>query len=492
MRVRAAILAIAMLAFAAPVPAAAQDYVFVVYGQKLGPALMAFFNSAHLTGSIDATVSDRRAEVRVTGRDPMAVIDSLCAQMQLTKYVLADGAIFITSPTSASASAFAVQSVHSLRYADAATIAASLRQAVPRGTFVPDLKTNRVIILADADTTSVAEKLIDKLDTPPALVTDSLPVPLGMTPKDAAAAVESSIAQLGYSVRVSSSDTSGSIVVTGSNAGVEAARTLMGKLTTPVRQVRLHIRVVELVPVNDSKDLGLSVGGYDATGNPQANGLFTSFLKPSVAVNASLHTLIARGAASVLASPDLLLVNNREGQVVVGDQFPVTYNVSGGLLGTNTLQTINSGVILRATAQIGPEGAVLVKAHIEFSQITGTNSFGLPTLSTRFQEQYVVLTPDTTAELGGLYETTVRRTEQVVPILGDIPLFGRLFRQTQSTNLTDEVRFYISADVDPGSRPGGLDPMHVTPAEDSRARTGGLPAVPPRKASDPALQVLPH
>jgi type II secretory pathway component GspD/PulD (secretin) len=76
----------------------------------------------------------------------------------------------------------------------------------------------------------------------------------------------------------------------------------------------------------------------------------------SVIVNAQLNTLIQRGRASILATPQIATLNNHEASLLVGEIYPViTTNLQTGL---PTVQNVAVGVKLRLTPTIGPNGAI--------------------------------------------------------------------------------------------------------------------------------------
>ncbi len=142
--------------------------------------------------------------------------------------------------------------------------------------------------------------------------------------------------------------------------------------------------------------------------------------------------------ANILSMPNLITLDNEEAKIMVGKNVPFITgqfsNTSSGA-GVNPFQTIERkdvGLSLQIRPQISEGGTVKLAIYQETSSIQETTTSGLIT-NKRSLETHVLVNDGDIIVLGGLIEDTLSDTVQKVPLLGDLPIFGRLF-QFQSTS----------------------------------------------------------
>ena len=140
--------------------------------------------------------------------------------------------------------------------------------------------------------------------------------------------------------------------------------------------------------------------------------------------------------ANILSTPNLVTLDNEEARIVVGQNVPFITGqfTSTGTATTNPFQTIERkdvGTTLKIRPQIGENGTVRMTIYQESSTIgdvaTGTANAG-PTTNKRSIESTVVVDDGQIIVLGGLIEDSYKTNRSKVPLLGDIPYFGALFR----------------------------------------------------------------
>ncbi|HKB58695.1 MAG TPA: type II secretion system secretin GspD [Gallionellaceae bacterium] len=163
---------------------------------------------------------------------------------------------------------------------------------------------------------------------------------------------------------------------------------------------------------------------------------------------------------NILSTPNLLTLDNEEAKIVVGQNVPFItgqYAQTGSTTTATPFQTIERkdvGLTLRIKPQISQGGAVKLNIYQEVSSVDAAslnNPAGIIT-NKRSLESSVLVDPGQTVVLGGLIEDQVTIGESKVPLLGDIPIIGALFRyrtrQHTKTNLMIFIRPHVLRDKD--------------------------------------------
>ena len=330
--------------------------------------------------------------------------------------------------------------VFALRHARPDDLAASLKNALPDGTVVVgDKRTGALVVSGGAATIARTKRLVAALDAPAdgggadatqtiqlhnAKATDALKQIRAALPENALYA----------------DDRRNVIVVSGNGETQATARSLLQALDAPGRQVMFEVRVADLQPVNDDERVGVLFGGAGFGGG--GLGLFPYTLtKSSLVVNAQINALVQRGKAAILAQPRVATLNNREASLLVGEQYPVvTVNQQTGF---PSVQTIDVGVRLRVTPTIGADGTITADLHPEYSQIIGFNN-NVPIIANRKLDATLRVRDGETIVLGGLFQDVDSTTVTKLPLLGDLPVLGGVFRNRERRHTKDEVVFFIT------------------------------------------------
>jgi len=156
-----------------------------------------------------------------------------------------------------------------------------------------------------------------------------------------------------------------------------------------------------------------------------------------------LNTLESRGSVRTLSTPKLLALENQEASVIIGDRrgFQVTTTINQ--VTSETIEFLESGVILRVTPQIDTDGNVLLDVHPEVS--TGTvDANGIPSQVTTEVTTQLLVPSGQTAFIGGLIKHTSNLTQDGVPVLRRVPGLRRLFSSQQRTEVDTETIVLIT------------------------------------------------
>ena len=163
--------------------------------------------------------------------------------------------------------------------------------------------------------------------------------------------------------------------------------------------------------------------------------------------------LETEGDANVLSTPNLLTLDNEEAKIVIGQNVPFvtgqyTNNNSGGNGAVNPFQTIERkdvGLTLRVRPQIGEDGTVKMTLFQEVSSVveTSISSAAGPTTNKRSIESTVVVDDGAIIALGGLLQDSYDGKVDKVPGLGDVPIFGNLFKNDRRTRKKSNLMVFL-------------------------------------------------
>ena len=206
--------------------------------------------------------------------------------------------------------------------------------------------------------------------------------------------------------------------------------------------MRYEVRVTDLSP-SESSNVGFLFGGVDETGaeHPGSGSTVTTFVRNSLAINATINAMVALGDAQILARPSISSLNNVPASLLVGQQYPIVY--FDARTGTQQVQFVNVGVNLNVTPTIGSDGMITTDLETDYSQVTGTIA-NFPIVSTRKAQSTLRVHDGETIVIAGLFSDVDSRTLTKVPYLADIPFIGEIFKNRQRNHTKDEVVFLIT------------------------------------------------
>lgn len=180
-----------------------------------------------------------------------------------------------------------------------------------------------------------------------------------------------------------------------------------------------------------------------------------------------LRALHDKGGLKTLAEPNLVVANGAEGKFLVGGEFPVVFNTSAG--GTSSFSIVYKefGVKLGFQPKISPNGEIYLHVSQEVSELDFANAvilsgFRIPALKSRKAESELQLGDGQTFVLAGLIDNKVQKQVSKIPLLGDIPILGALFRSTRFSNNETELMVMVTPKI---VRPLNKDEIPALPSE---------------------------
>lgn len=257
--------------------------------------------------------------------------------------------------------------------------------------------------------------------------------------------------------RVAADDSRNALVVRAPRAQHAEIEGLLRELDSPARQVLLEATIAE-VTLNDRLDIGtrwfFESGNFDfrfsdqagtVAGNP--DGFTAVFGSGGAAV--ALSALASVTDVKVISAPTLMVIDNKEGILQIGDQVPIVTSQSQDQTANAPILTQveyrDTGIILRVRPRVGTGGRVTLEISQEVSDVQETDTSGIdsPTIRQRKVQTSVALSDGQTLALGGLVQETDNVNRSEVPGLGKVPIVGNLFRNKDSRRGRTELLILI-------------------------------------------------
>jgi general secretion pathway protein D len=280
-----------------------------------------------------------------------------------------------------------------------------------------DESLNALVLLAEPDTVATLEEIVRNLDVPRAQVM-----------------VEAAIVEISGDI----SDALGvqwAVDARGNNGGLGGVN--FGNTGLSVGTVLRAIQEDE-IPENVTLPDGAIIGiGTDHFG-------------------ALITALSANSKSNLLSTPSLLTLDNQQAEILVGQNVPFqtgsyTTDASGANNPFTTIEREDIGVTLKVTPHINDGATLRLEVEQEISSIapsTGVNSQAVDLVTNKRSIKSVILADDgQVIVLGGLIQDDVTSTDSKVPLLGDIPFLGRLFRSTKDTHIKRNLMVFLRPTV---------------------------------------------
>ena len=192
--------------------------------------------------------------------------------------------------------------------------------------------------------------------------------------------------------------------------------------------------------------IGVNLPSFDSTGGTLAFSLFNSGL--TRILNMEIAALQADGLGKLISSPRVITANNVRAKIEDGTEIPyVTTSSSGGVV-TQTVSFKPAKLSLEVTPQITPEGTVKMALLIKKEEADWTRAvLGNPPIKSSVVETNVVVENGGTVVVGGVFVTNSQSKVEKVPLLGDVPFFGWLFKYKNDFGNRRELLIFITPRV---------------------------------------------
>jgi general secretion pathway protein D len=299
-------------------------------------------------------------------------------------------------------------------------------------------------------------------------------------------------ADLFKDVKVTADKPTNSLIINASQDELKNVMSLIGQLDIKRKQVFVEALIMDLsmnavlelgTALQGAVDLGsdsiISAGSGIPLGGPSIVDAETSVLTQAVegillgglfnpisysvggvdftvpAVSALINLSQKDDNVNVLSAPRLLTSDNEEAEIIVGENVPIITSRSSTTGGENIISAVerqDAALILRFTPQITAGGLVRMKIHQEISGVKEVGGVGTednvgPTLTKTLLRNSIVARDGETVVLGGLFRNQITKNITKVPLLGDIPVLGWLFKSTSDREEKRSLLIFITPRV---------------------------------------------
>ena len=287
------------------------------------------------------------------------------------------------------------------------------------------------------------------------------------------------------------------IWITGSPDRIARVKQQIALIDIPVDSVILETQFVELTE-NGARNLGVDFAnasgqiavGTINTGSNLPFGLDPNRILPSGQLQAAIYAQVQRGEGRIVSRPRIAAQSGSTAKIITGDAIPILTNITlSGVNGVSQqVQYVNVGVTLQIAPRVSSDGFVTSQIYGVVSSVTGTSQ-GYPTISQREAETSASVRDGETFVIGGLTQDNVLSTKGKIPLLGDVPLLGQLFRVERSTRSKTELYIVITPHIvrhrrfetgTPPPLPDAIPSPQPAPTTNLPLGSPLVPAPPPR------------
>ena len=210
----------------------------------------------------------------------------------------------------------------------------------------------------------------------------------------------------------------------------------------------------------------IALGGGTTTATATVSSLLNLFIfRPDINLGATLQALETNGVLQVLAEPNVLTENGKQGSLLAGGQFPypIVQGVGGGGAGAVTIQFKEFGIRLNFIPTITPRNTIRLQVSPEVSSLDFANGvsvsgFSVPALNIRRVKTEVELSEGQSFAIGGLLDNRENETFEKIPFIGDVPILGKLFQSMNRTKSNTELIVIVTPEIVPPIPQGAPGP----------------------------------
>jgi type IV pilus assembly protein PilQ len=294
-----------------------------------------------------------------------------------------------------------------------------------RGSAVVDPRTNTIFVQDTPTRLEEVRKLIRKVDVPVRQV---------MIESRIVEASDTFGRNLG--VRLGLHDTAGTGARVGTDQGTPVRLLPGGQLT----DTGFHSgQIATAPPFNDGLSVNLPVPGL-AGANPGAFSLSLFKEGSSRFLNLEITALQADGKGKIISSPRVITADQVEATIESGTEIPYQQATSSGATSVSFKKATLS---LKVKPQVTPDDNVIMNLNVHKDSV-GQNTLAGPSIDTKQIVTEVLVENGGTVVIGGIYSQTETTQTNKVPVLGDLPLVGWLFKQNLKTDDRNELLIFIT------------------------------------------------
>jgi general secretion pathway protein D len=271
---------------------------------------------------------------------------------------------------------------------------------------------------------------------------------------------------------ISSDPETRNLVIVTDDKTADYIKQVVASLDRPAPQVLIKVVFAEVAHTKDS-DIGIE-GSYSHRFDNTTTGIVNQVfglarqgalpIPPGAGIyqvlsddfQATLRAIASAGKTEILSRPSVLTRNNQQATISLGQQVPLVTNTRFDTFGNqiNTVTYQNVGIILQVTPFITSDGMVEMIVAPETSQLADRSQWvpisegvTAPVINSRAANTVVVVPNGQTVIIGGLMQRMNETTDSKIPLLGDIPGLGALFKRKIKDNVKRELLIFLTPHI---------------------------------------------
>lgn len=240
------------------------------------------------------------------------------------------------------------------------------------------------------------------------------------------------------------------LIFTGSAEEYAKLSGVLAAIDVPPKQVMFEAEVVE---ISKSKVSDFGVKWLWSSYPSPSNSTYLGVIRKvdakrnyNLTYQATLDALVTTENAKILANPRVAVLDGQTANILIGDKLPVeTKSLSNGVQQV-TVSYIDVGIKLEVTPWVNEDGVITTKLVPEVSTNIATAGSN-PSIRTRQAQTTLRVRNGETIVIGGLIQNEVHRNMSKIPLLGDLPIVGRLFKSSSKEKFETELVIFITPKI---------------------------------------------
>jgi len=298
----------------------------------------------------------------------------------------------------------------------------------PRGSVIIDERTNTLIVKDTDEVISEIRKILTELDVPVRQV---------MIASRIVIATDDFTRELGTRFGVTRADTFGSDGFYNTSGTVQSTDVITSSAVDNIANTGQPFPVDIPFGTTDRFNVNLPTSGL------AAGSIAFAILKGNTLLDLELSALQAENQGEIISSPRVVTADRHEAHIEQGVEIPYLSATSSGATQVEFKKAVLS---INVTPQITPDDRIIMDLQVNQDTV-GEVFAGIPSIDTREVGTQVLVNNGDTIVLGGIYEQVTRDEVDKVPVLGDIPILGYLFKHTLESDEKAELLIFVTPKI---------------------------------------------
>lgn len=361
-----------------------------------------------------------------------------------------------------------------INYASPETLKKAIQDIIPEMDITIDKRLNAFVISASDTEIKYVKSLVEQMDQLPSISGDPNTIIKVVKLKyGKVKEVQALITKWYPQIQLVVDERVNAFIVKDNKTNIEKLEKFIATVDAPKRQVQLDVKIVDLTETG-AKALGVAWNGntniisttftevannfvpWQDVNNPNWPPIsaptyqdipFTGFGRTPLTIPMTLSYLVTKGEAKILATPKIVTLSGEMAKMNVGQHYPMTYSDPRAGPGLQVMY-LDTGIILEVRPYITPDGYIMAEVNPEISELA-PSSVGTqyPETVTRKLKTNIIVKEGDTIILGGLYRKNYATTKNKIPLLGDMPFVGEMFKNNSDLSSKDEMVIMITPKI---------------------------------------------